>query len=240
MRSTSSQSILPGALAELTTSSFASVTSNQNGGTTTTTLSTSCQPSNTAKQTLPLGGGVVEEVYCVRLLARASACIARTTAAARRCQIDNGGRQIPAGVCLHLLPKARQGPNRDGRAQFGMAMREVDWPAVHRRWPAVSTLSDCRTRGFFLTFRIAWRRAKVYKMPTHGTGRGWRSFARVKRCHLFGQNLTCEPKRPRSERGLRSNWWGEGAIHPKGGNVPGCLGGPDREGTCPLGCGPIL
>ena len=115
------------------------------------------------------------------------------------------------------------------------------WRAVRSRWPADSTLTDCKTRGFFLTFRIAWRRVKVYKTSTHGTGRGWQSFARVMRCHLFfGQNLTCEPTASPLCAGITVELVGEEAFHPKGGNVPGCLGGPDRERTCLLGRGPIL
>jgi FecR protein len=51
IHSTSSSSILPGALAELTTTPFASPTQNPNGGT--TTPSTSCTPSNTPSNLCP-------------------------------------------------------------------------------------------------------------------------------------------------------------------------------------------
>jgi hypothetical protein len=51
VRSTSSESILPTALANLTTNTFASPNFNPNGGT--TTQSTSCQPSNTPSRLCP-------------------------------------------------------------------------------------------------------------------------------------------------------------------------------------------
>jgi hypothetical protein len=51
VRSTSSESILPIALTQLTTNSFASPTFNPNGGT--TTLSTTCTPSNTPSRLCP-------------------------------------------------------------------------------------------------------------------------------------------------------------------------------------------
>jgi hypothetical protein len=82
--------------------------------------------------------------------------------------------------------------------------------------------------GFCSVFRLAWRRVKVYKTSTHGTGRGWR-FAKVKRCR------TCEPTASPLRAGITVELVGEEASHPKGGNLPGHLGGLDREEAHPAG-----
>jgi hypothetical protein len=57
----------------------------------------------------------------------------------------------------------------------------------------------------------------------------------VTRCHLFGQNLTCEPTAYPLCAGITVELVGEEAIHPKGGNLPRLLGGLDREEAHPAG-----